>query len=307
MEVKLITTRAELRAALVFPSEQKDLNATIDAAGGYTLAGDMLNDLVRFERRASAMRRLCRVVGEVVTDELAIPTATRVNDATWSTSESSTGTWDTAQPFGERLLYPNELLKKIKVSRTLLRKNPQAETFILQLLADAIAKVQERGMLRGAGVGEPAGLLMSTEVASYTTAAAGALTLVDIKRWALELGGAYHEGAAALMHPDTLSALAQLDTAGAVYDAGRLFGTFPIELSDEMPSGGTNPASLTSGAIIAAFGDFKQGYLIGDADQPRVQRLTEVYADVSQVGFHVRRSTDGNVLDPGAIRKLVVQ
>jgi HK97 family phage major capsid protein len=297
MELRAFLQRGELRA----------LQGDRDTAGGFTIGGRLLAELIKLEARESAMRRLCRVIPDVEGDELTAPLQRqRLSDAEWTT-EIATRTADGVEPFGELALKPHPLAKRIRVSNKLLRSNPLAEQFILEMLADAVAVPEELAFLRGDGSGEPLGLLNTPGIGSYTTAGAGALTIADVKRWIYTLPASYHTNATALMHVDTARMLAELDTAGALIQGGRLLGRYPIEFSDQFPSAGTNPASLANGAQLAVFGDFRAGYIIADGSKPALFRLTELYAASNELGLQVEKDTDGGCAVPRAFTVLTVQ
>ena len=63
-------------------------------------------------------------------------------------------------------------------------------------------------------------------------------------------------------------------------------------------------ASISSGARIAAFGDFNAGYRVYDRQGMAVQRLEELYAEDGMVGFKVRYRVGGDVVRPQALRIL---
>jgi HK97 family phage major capsid protein len=296
MELRAFLQRGELRA----------LSADRDTAGGFAIGGRLLAELIKQEARESAMRRLCRVISDVEGDELTVPLQRqRLTDAEWTT-EIATRSADGVEPFGALDLHPYPLAKRIRVSNKLLRSNPLAESFVVAMLADAVAVPEERAFLRGDGSGEPLGLLNTPSIGSYTTAAAGALTIADVKRWIYTLPASYHTGAVALMHVDTARMLAELDTAGALIQGGRLLGRYPMEFSDQFPSAGTNPASLASGAPLAVLGDFS-GYIIADGSKPALFRLAELYAATNELGLQVEKDTDGGCAVPRGFSVLTVQ
>jgi HK97 family phage major capsid protein len=297
MELRAFLQRGELRA----------LSADRDTGGGFAIGGRLLAELIKLEARESAMRRLCRVIPDVEGDELTAPLQRqRLTDAEWTT-ELAPRTADGVKPFGELALKPHPLTKRIRVSNRLLRSNPLAESFVVEMLADAVALPEEKAFLRGDGSGEPLGLLNTPGLGSYTTAAAGQLTIADVKRWLFTLPASYHANAVALMNTDTARMLAEIDTAGALIQAGKLLGRYPIEFSDQFPSAGTNPASLASGAQLAVFGDFRAGYIIADGARPALFRLVELYAATNEIGLQVEKDTDGGCAVPRAFVELKVQ
>lgn len=304
--------REMMRKYLIGPdldlAEIKSLEAQQDTRGGFLLGELLLTELIDAQAEASAMRRLARSFTLAPEYEsLAAPSQdSRLTSATW-VSELSAGAEDAIEPFGRRAFYPRPLAKWAKVSRKLLRTGgPFAEQVVISALAEALAVPAEAAFIAGSGAGEPLGLLNTPSLSATSTAAAGQLAIADVKKWIGGLAGRHHKKATALMHVDTYNAMLQLDTAGALFQNGQLLGRYPIDFSDQFPSAGADPASLTSGTKIAVIGDFSR-YWIVDSLATNVQRLREKYAATNEDGYFVRAELDAQAVDVGAFHALTVQ
>lgn len=262
-------------------------------------------EVVEAANGAWAMRKLSRNI-TITTSAIDIAVRAKpLDDAEWTALLDTSGE-DTSKPYAVEHVEPQFLVKRLKVSRALLRKGGRlAEEEIITAITDATAKPIEYAAINGNGALKPLGLLNTPELPSYTTASSGALSIADAKRWVGRLAARYHAGATALMHGDTYSALLELDTAGALFQQGKLVGRYPIELSDEFPSAGTNPASLAGGVPIAVLGDFHNFWFIDSLFE--IQRLDDLYAETNDVGFIARCEVDAVCTRPEAFQALVVK
>jgi len=82
----------------------------------------------------------------------------------------------------------------------------------------------------------------------------------------------------------------------AAGDPDRLLG-LPVYESEYVPN------TFTTGLYVGALGDFKQ-YYIAESLAMSVQRLTELYAETSQVGYIIRAEVDGMPALPAAFRRV---
>ena len=73
----------------------------------------------------------------------------------------------------------------------------------------------------------------------------------------------------------------------------------PYQLFQDMPS------ALTDGLLIAAYGDFKQGYLI--VDRAGISVLRDPISNKGFVGFYTTRRVGGDVVNFEAIKILKIQ
>lgn len=249
------------------------------------------------------MRALSRNVSITAASiEIAVRGA-QLTDAEW-TSVLGSGSEDASTPYQRVVVEPQFLIKWIKVSRALLRAGGKlAEEEIIGAITDATARPIEAALISGNGVLRPVGLLNVAGVPVTTTT--GQLAIADVKRWIGGLAGRYHTGATALMHVDTYAALLELDTNSALFPNGQLVGRYPIALSDEFPSAGTNSASLTPGTTIAVLGDFSTYWVFDSLFE--VQRLVERFAETHEVGFIARCELDAVVTRPVAFRALTIK
>lgn len=236
--------------------------------------------------------------------------ATDVSDPDW-TGEVTSVNRDTAMATDRRELTPRPLAKEILVSQKLLRLSPRAAMLVLERLAYKHAIAQENAFLNGTGANQPLGVFVanaqgvstSRDVSeSNTTTAITAAGLIAAK-YALKAG---HWAGASWLFPR--AAMKQI--AGLVGSDGQFLWRqsfrdgepdsvlgFPVDMSEYAPS------TFTTGLYVGILANWKRGYMIADSLGVTVQRLDELYAKTSQVGFIGRSEVDGMpVLEEAFVR-----
>lgn len=298
-------------------AEVKDLSVGVPSAGGYLTVDTWIGELIMLAKDMSAMRRICRVLPPVPVGSVIAPAEdTALSDATWTT-EVLTGAADAIEPFGQRKLTPHPLAKRVLVSNDLLRNpNFDVEAFVRQAMAYKFAVPEEEGFVNGNGVARPKGILQTTGLATYTTAAALTLTADDVINWVYGLAAAYANARTRIVCNRSFIRRCRTLKDGVgnyVWQAGLQSGTpntildTPYEMSDRVATGlsGT-PEVWATGAVPAVIFD-PYYYWIVDSQGMSIQRLVELYAATNQVGFIGRKQTDGMLVRVEAARSLTIQ
>lgn len=297
-------------------AEFKDLSVGVPTAGGYLTVDTWLGELVTLAKDMSAMRRISRTLPPVPVGSVIAPAEdTALSDATWTT-EILTGAADAVGPFGDRKLTPHPLAKRVLVSNDLMR-NPSfdVEAFVRDRMAYKFAVPEEEGFVNGNGVNCPKGVLQTTGLSTYTTAAAITLTADDVINWVYSLPATYAARARILCNRSFIRKCRTLkDGVGNyVWQAGLQSGIpnsildTPYDLSDRVATGlaGTPELWVTT-SVVAVIGDFSY-YWIADALGMSIQRLVELYAATNQTGFIGRKQTDGLAVRAQAFYSLTIQ
>lgn len=297
----------DLRALL----EERALQADADTLGGYLVTpGEVFNELVRIEAEVSVMRQISRVLPPAPMDsETPIPTAENaLSDAEWI-SGMSTAVADATTPFGRRTLHPHPIQKRVRASKTLLRRQPLGEQWILSLIADAIATPQEEAFIKGSGAGEPLGIVNDPDVTTVTTSVSGNVTGDDVMDWLLNLGARFWPRARVLTTPAFLRHILRLKDGDGNYVflpyTGRLVN-IPVAFTDALSSAVDSSGDLVAGEVGAIVGDFSW-YWIQDTDELEILRLVELYAETNETAFQVTQHTDGVAVVPAAFRCLKIK
>lgn len=282
---------------------QNAMSLGTDATAGYLTAPvDFRNELIRGLDDMMFMRKLSTVVGPIgAAQSLGFPYRnTSAGDATWVAEVTSAGE-ETTLDFGRREFKPNKLARLIKLSKALMNHAPTAEATILREILYKISIAQENAYLNGNGTAQPLGVFTAS-VSGVTTArdvstdnTTTTVTFDGLQNAKYSLKQQYWANANWIAHRDFCKMVAKIKDGegqyiwqGAVVNGqpDRLLG-FPINMSEYAPN------TFTTGLYVGILGDFKNGYMIADADTIAIQVLKELYAVTGQIGYLVDYFGDG--------------
>jgi len=293
--------------ANILRGEQRALQVDLDTAGGFLVTPmQVVDQLIKAIDDQVFIRQHATVFAVPTADSLGVPTLENdPADADW-TSELATGSEDSTMSFGRRELHPHPVAKRLKISRTLLRKVPNSEGLAMQRLGYKFAITQEKAFLTGTGAQQPLGVFTassygistSRDVATGNSATAIAMNGLINAKYALK--AAYWPRARWIFHRDAVKQIALLrDDSGASAGTGgylwypsvrdgepdRLLG-LPMDVSEYAPN------TFTSALYVGILGDFSN-YWIADSLALEMQRLVELYATTNQVALIGRMESDG--------------
>lgn len=281
--------------------ERRALVAGQDVQGGFLYAPtQFVSTLIKAIDDMVWVRQWAHKEQVVNADNLGVPTIDNdPSDADW-TSEVKTGNEDSTMSFGGRSLTPHPLAKRVKISETLLRKAPQAESLVIQRLAYKFGITEEKAYLLGSGVQQPLGVFVASSqgiptsrdvsTGNTTTAVTGD-GLIEAK---YALKGQYWRNAKWLFHRDGQKQIAKLKDTNGQYlwreslRAGEpdMLLNLPIFMSEYVPN------TFTTGQYVGILGDFGM-YYIADALDFTIKYLGELYAEENKIGLIGRKETDG--------------
>ena len=288
--------------------EIKALSASEDTAGGFLQAPQQFaTGLLKFVDDAVYIRQLATV--EQITQAESLGVLSLDSDlADWDwTTELATGSEDTVKPFGKRALTPHPLAKRVKISRTLIRKASRpVEQIVQQRLGYKLGVSQEKAYLTGDGMQKPLGLFTAdangvptSRDVTYTDTndTTRSDSLIDAK---YSLKSQYQQAAGTrwIFHRDMVKRIRKYRDANNqfMYNPGLGLGAdmprapqfldVPILMSEFAPN------TFSSGAYIGLIGDLSF-YWIVDALSMSLQVLNELYAETNQIGYIVRYEGDG--------------
>ncbi len=298
------TTTPEYRTAFrsrVIRGEQRALQADLGASGGFlVLPLQLVDGLIAAIDDQVFIRQWATVHAVPNAETLGAPTLENdPADADW-TSELGTGNEDSTMSFGRRDLHPHPVAKRIKISRTLLRRAPGAEALVMRRLAYKFGITQEKAFLTGSGAGQPLGVFTASALGISTSRdvsidnAATAFTTNGLYNAKYALKAAYWPRAKWLFHRDAVKMLAKLVSGEGQYlwqpslqmgQPDMLLG-HPVFVSEYAPN------TFTANLYVGIIGDFSQ-YWIADSMAMEMQRLVELYAATNQVALIGRMESDG--------------
>ena len=293
--------RPELRALQV-----DDEVATGGTLGGYMVPPQQfIAELIKALDNAVFMRRIARVFQVTTSDSLGAPVLdVDISDAAWTTEVkdlTGVGLLDTAMKFDKRELKPQQLAKSIKVSMKLLRVSAiPVEALVRDRLVYKFATAMENAFLNGDGTGEPLGVFtadtngISTArdfSTGNTTTAISADNLIEVK---YALKAQYRNGAQWIFHRDAIKMISKLKDGEGQYlwQQGLAAGQPDTILNLPVNESEYAPSTFTTGKYVGILGNF-QFYWIAELFGMEIQRLSELFAATSQVGFIGRMWADG--------------
>jgi HK97 family phage major capsid protein len=284
--------------------ELRALQADVDTAGGYiTAPQQFVNELLKGVDNMVFVRQYARVFPLASAESLGVPVLdSDPADPIW-TSELGTGDEDSDMDFGKRELRPHPLAKRIKVSRTLLRKSTlPVEQIVRERLAYKFGTVMENNYLNGNGAGRPMGVFTAASAGMGITTARDVSTgntttsiqtdgLIEAK---FSLRAQYWPRARWTFHRDAVKQIAKLkDGEGRYLLIPSVSGgmsdnllDLPFDISEYAPN------TFTTGLYVGLLCDWSY-YWIVEALDLQIQRLDELYAETNQVGFIGRYEGDG--------------
>ncbi len=301
VEARGTAFRSFLRTNELSAVERRALQSDADTSGGFIKPPqEFVAGLIKAMDNITYMLRLGDVVQLTSSDSLGQASLDAdPADATW-TAEIGAVSEDSTMAFGKRELTPKQLTKLVKVSRKLLRLVPSVEALVNERLAYKFAVTAEATAMTGTGAGQPLGMFVASndgipttrDVATGNTATA--MTFDGLIEAKYTLKAQYWARASWIMHRDGAKQLRKIKDGEGQYiwhpslQAGSpdTLLDLPLLMSEYAPN------TFTSGLYTAILGDLKF-YKWAIALNMEMQRLLELYAATSQVGFVGRMELDG--------------
>jgi HK97 family phage major capsid protein len=294
--------------------EQKGLNTSVNAEGGYLVDPQTAERIQSVLRSGSSLRAVANVV-QVDATSFDVLIDTSDTGAGWA--DEVTDTAETAVPQIERISIPlHELSAMPKASQRLLDDSAfDIEGWLAGRIADKFARAEADAFINGDGLGKPNGLLtgLSLDNATWMWGALGyvptgtagdfdatnpADTIVDLV-YALE--AQYRANATFVMNSKTAGAVRKMKDADgrflwsdglAAGEPARLMG-YPVLIAEDMPD-------IAVDAMAIAFGDFGAGYTI--AERPDLRVLRDPFSAKPHVLFYATKRVGGAISDYAAIK-----
>ncbi len=292
------------------PEETRALSKGTDSEGGHLSADEQfVADLIKEVDDRVDIRRLARRFTLDSSDQLTFPRrAARLGDPTWTT-ELLTGSDDSSLSYEQVTLAPNPVARRIKVSRTLLRRSAvNAEAEVMSEFAQEFAEVQENAYMTGSGSGEPEGIFTVGEISTgrdeATDNTTSAVTFDGLINAKYKLRPQYHGSAQWLFHRDAIKQISKLKDNDNQYlwEASRQAGQPDMLLGNPVIMNEFVPNTFTTGLYVGAIADFSKYYIVDVLDF-QVERADELYLETNQVGFFGRYEGDGKaVLEEAFVR-----
>lgn len=277
-----------------------------NSAGGYVVPQGFYADVIAAQKWFGGMFSCgAKLINTNSGNDLPVPTANDTGNVGAILAENT-------QTSTQDITFANVTLKAFKYSSNLILVSYELlqdagvdiEAFLVQKIAERLARIQNTHFTVGTGSSQPRGVVIDATLGK--TGANGQTTsiiyndLVDLK---YSVDKAYRQNAKWMMNDSTMKALLKLVdgqsrplfysyTGGSLQsgEADTLLGN-PIVINNDI-------ADMATSAKSVLFGDFSN-YWIRNVMSMMLMRLTERYADYGQVGFLAFMRADGRTVDAG--------
>ncbi len=284
------------------------------AMGGYLVPPEQfVAQLIKELDDMVFVRKLANVIPVTTSDSLGSPVLTTdMSDISWTTEVTDLSTTeDSAMSFGKRELKPNQLSKLIKVSMKLLRTSAiPVESLVIDRLAYKFAVAEENGFLNGTGSGQPLGVFKADSNGISTARdvdSPGGITADALIEAKYKIKAQYRDGAQWIFHRDLVKDVAKLKDGDGQYlwRPGLAMGQPDTLLNLPVNESEFAPNDTSVGKYIGILGNFKY-YWIAELMGMEIQRLNELFAATSQIGFIGRMWVDGAPVLESAFARIKV-
>ena len=283
-------------------AEYRALANDSDASGGYLHAAEQfVARLIKGLDNQVFVRKYATILPVTGSDTLGVPTLTAdPADPTWTT-EIAGPSEDATMAFGRRSLQPEQLSKLIKISMKLLRTSAlPVENLVADRLAYKFAIAQENAFLNGDGDGEPLGIFtadangINTDRDVSTGNSETALTADGLINAKFALKAQYRGSCRWIFHRDAVKMISTLKDGEGQYlwRPGMLMNEPDMLLGHPVDESEYVPNTFTTGLYVGALCNWSN-YWIAELQGVELQRLVELYAGTSQIGFIGRMYADG--------------
>jgi HK97 family phage major capsid protein len=283
-------------------AEYRALANDTDETGGFLHAAEQfITRLIKGLDDRVFVRQYATVLPVTSSDTLGVPVLTAdPGDPTWTT-EIAAPSEDSTMAFGRRSLQPEQLSKLIKISMKLLRTSAlPIENLVADRLAYKFAVAQENAFLNGSGDGQPLGIFTASDDGIPTTRDVStgnsdtALTADGLINAKFALKAQYRGSCRWIFHRDAVKMISTLKDGEGQYlwRPGMLMNEPDMLLGHPVDESEYVPNTFTTGLYVGALCNWSN-YWIAELQGVELQRLVELYAGTSQIGFIGRMYADG--------------
>lgn len=304
--------RAVLEAGYTDMGKEARAQTTTDAAGGYTVPTELLNQII-ISMKAFGPMYDPGVTTELVTSgggTLTMPTVNDTASTAGAHTEGATLTDDGGKDvvFGEKTLgafaYDTEWLR---ISKELADDSIFAmESLIGGLLGERLGRIANLNLTTGNGTTAPNGIVTASSLGK-TAAAIAAITWDEVMDLEHSVDPAYRTGPRVgyMFNDSTLLALRKLKDGDGNYlwQMGNVAAGIPASFNGRSYTINQDMASLATGQKVMLFGDMSK-YFVRKVGQPLIGAIQDkdFWPGFGMAGF-IR--FDGELADTAAVKHLI--
>lgn len=289
----------------VLEQHQKALSVDSDPDGGYLVTPQQSARIIEVVYETSPMRQVA-TVETISTDALEGLFDGDEAAAAWVSERGSRAETNTPQ-LGQWRIPTHELYANPRATQKLLDDSAvDIEAWISRKVADKFARTENLAFVTGNGVGQPRGF---TTYADGTTRGtieripsldAATIAAEGIYNIIYALKAAYRPGSVWVMNRATVGVIRTIRDESGGAGTGQFmwapgFGGQPATLAGYPIVEFEDMADIAGGAIVAGFGNFRQGYTI--VDRLGIRILRDPYSAKPHVEFYTTKRVGGDVLN----------
>lgn len=307
-EIKAFNAFLRKGVGSLTPEERKVLTIADTTHAGVLAPYEYVQQIIKALVPFSPIRSLA-TVRQTKAYAVEIPTETTLAAATW-VAESVEKTETTSPIYGLTEIKTFEMKYLIKATQKMLEDSAfPLEQEIAEITGKKFGQLEDTAFHGGNGTTAPEGLTINTTVvaAARNFATDNVLGFADFLAVQYDLKTPYVKNASWLLARSTLGYVLGLKSATTnTYllqpnlqqgQPATILGS-PVYEDTNFAAGN---GATADAAIVAAYGDFKAGYMIADRIDIIIQRLIEKYAEFGMIGFLARKRVGGCVVLPEAI------
>lgn len=289
----------------ILENHQKALSVDSDPDGGYLVTPQQSARIIEVVYETSPMRQVA-TVETISTDALEGLFDGDEAAAAWVSERGSRA--ETATPqLGQWRIPTHELYANPRATQKLLDDSAvDIEAWLARKVADKFARTENLAFVNGNGIGQPRGF---TTYADGTTRGtieripsldAATISAEGIINMVYSLKSAYRQGAVWVMNRATVGVIRTIRDESGGANTGQFmwqpgFGTQPATLAGFPIVEFEDMADIAGGAVVAGFGNFRQGYTI--VDRLGIRVLRDPYSAKPHVEFYTTKRVGGDVLN----------
>lgn len=289
----------------VLEQHQKALSVDSDPDGGYLVTPQQSARIIEVVYETSPMRQVA-TVETISTDALEGLFDGDEAAAAWVSERGSRAETNTPQ-LGQWRIPTHELYANPRATQKLLDDSAvDIEAWISRKVADKFARTENLAFVNGNGVGQPRGFTTYPDGTTRGTLEripsldAATIAAEGIYNIIYALKAAYRPGSVWVMNRATVGVIRTIRDESGGAGTGQFmwapgFGGQPATLAGYPIVEFEDMADIAGGAIVAGFGNFRQGYTI--VDRLGIRILRDPYSAKPHVEFYTTKRVGGDVLN----------
>ena len=303
-EMKAFETFMHKGKNSITEDERKYLRTDSNVDGGFLAPPEYVKEIIKPITEMSPIRTMARV-RTTASPRMLMPVRTNLVDVKYE-GEGAT-TVPNNSKYGQENL---KLYRCSAVTVVTVEELSQAAFNISQEInsdiSEAYAKKEGLKFLKGTGVGEPEGIMVNANVASFPSGVAADVPLSAVIQMTGEVKTGYNPMYG--FNRRTLAVLRSevVSTGNFLWVVGNIAAGIPNQLNGYTYAELPDLDDVAANKYPIIFGDFMRGYLIGDHTMMIVLRDDYKLAAEGKVRFIFHRFNTGGVILPEAFVKMKV-